>query len=144
MYLLRGLSTLRVETRQNCAPPVWNQSAGPVRTCLRQAQLAGHRDQICSAQTRTVRLMQAISQISRATKVQQTACLSPFLTFGMAAPQDLLIPSVPKSVDQIPSTNSGPPNSEITDPKMCTMNHKYFITTDVHYHRNVPARPQPH
>ena len=46
--------------------------------CLRLAQVVGDRDQICLAQTRTVRHMQALSQIWRATKVQQTVCLFPF------------------------------------------------------------------
>ena len=46
--------------------------------CLRRAQLACHRGHICLAETRTVRLIQTVSQISRITKLQQTVCLSPF------------------------------------------------------------------
>ena len=50
--------------------------------CLGRAQLANHQDQICLAQTRTVRHIQEISQIWRATKLQQTVCLSPFCILG--------------------------------------------------------------
>ena len=98
--------------------------------CLRRAQLVGHRDQICLAQTRTVRHMQAKSQIWRATKITTDSPFAPFLTSGMTAPQDLLIPSVPKKADPIPQTNSGPLNCEITDSKMFTISPETF-----HHHR---------
>ena len=102
-----------------------------------QIQLAGHRDHICLAPTRTC--------ATRANKIAVLACnkiaadceFAPFLTSGMAAPQDLLIPSVPKKADQFPSTNSGPPNCPLTDPKVFPVNLKHFIITDVHYHKNV-------
>ena len=55
----------------------------------------------------------------------------PFLTFGMVAPQDLLFPPVSENVNQIPSTNFGPPNCQITDSEMFTIKYSEIF----HHHR---------
>ena len=58
----------------------------------------------------------------------------------MAVPQDLLILFIPKKVDQIASTSSGPPNCQITSPKMFPINRKHFIITGRSLSHKCPNR----
>ena len=96
-------------------------------SCLRQAQLVGYWYPTCLTQTQTVRHYKQYCK-SRVQQNHTRLSICPFLTSWMATPQDLLIPSIPKKTDQIPSKNSGSAKGEIIDPKMFTINQKYFIT----------------